>query len=63
MRTPDHELQDLINDAYPSEVDGLDMPWGDGKQSDDESDPETEMWTRWSMTDCDNWDGVRNDED
>ena len=64
-RTPDHELQFLIEKAYPSKVDEhyRHDPWGNGKQSDDEDDPEGEQWTRWSMTDCDNWDGVRNDED
>ena len=29
-RNPDHELQQLINSAYPSDVEGIDQPWGNG---------------------------------
>ena len=34
-RNPDHELQSLINEAYPSEVEGVDQPWGSGKTTDE----------------------------
>ena len=34
-RNPDHELQSLINEAYPSEVKGIDQPWGNGKTTDE----------------------------
>lgn len=34
-RNPDHELQSLINEAYPSEVEGIDQPWGNGKTTDE----------------------------
>ena len=34
-RNPDHELQQLINSAYPSDVEGLDQPWGDGRTTDE----------------------------
>ena len=50
-RNPDHELQSLINEAYPSEVGGVDQPWGNGKTS----DKGHEQWR--DSADDQRWDG------